>query len=48
MSTEQLKKYLKQHRELEEPKYRRLGGGNAGCGHSAWRGEKEVNIEYLV
>lgn len=48
MSPDEFRKYLKQHREMEEAKYRKMGGGIAGGGDWVWRGEKDVRGEYIV
>jgi hypothetical protein len=48
MSPEDFKAYLKKHREAEEDKHRKMGGGIAGGGDWVWRGEKEARTDYLV
>lgn len=48
MPSDEFRKYLKHHREIEEAKYRKIGGGIAGGGDWVWRGEKDVRGEYIV
>jgi hypothetical protein len=48
MSAEEFRKYLKRHKEVEEERHRKQGGGIAGGGDWVWRGEKEVRGEYVV